>query len=73
MGTSVDEVGPLKRLAYALIGLVAGNAMLLLYLVQNALRVRSTLLAARMGEPAQALPNAVQYFLFLRPSRLRVG
>lgn len=67
MGTSVDEVGPLKRLAYALIGLVAGNAMLLLYLVQNALRVRSTLLAARMGEPAQALPNAVQYFLFFAP------
>jgi hypothetical protein len=67
IGASVDEVGPLKRLAYALIGLVAGNAMLLLYLVQNALRVRSTLLAARMGEPAQALPNAVQYFLFLAP------
>jgi len=64
MGASVDEVSPRRRLAYAFMGLLAGDALLLLYLVQNALRVRSTLLAAQVGEPAQALPNAVQHFLF---------
>ena len=65
MGASVDEVGPLKRLAYAHVGLFAGDAVLLLYLMQNALRARSALLAAQIGEPAQALPHAVQHFLFL--------
>lgn len=64
MGASADEVSPLKRAVYALIALLAGDAVLLLYLVQNALRVRSRLLAAHMGEPAQAIPNAVQHFVF---------
>jgi hypothetical protein len=63
MSAIVDEVGPLRRLAYALIGLLASDALLLLYLMQNALRVRSTLLTAQMGEPAQAIPNAAQQFL----------
>jgi hypothetical protein len=65
MDTTFDGVSPLKRMAYAFIGLLAGDAMLLLYLVQNALRVRSTLLAVHMGEPAKVIPNAVQGFLFL--------
>src|ERR1700676_109896 len=64
MDATVDGVSLLKRMAYTFIGLLAGDAMLFLYLMQNALRVRSTLLAAQMGEPAKAIPNAVQGFLF---------
>lgn len=65
MGIKVDRVSLLKRLAYAFTGLLAGNALLLLYLMQNALRIRSTLLAVHMGEPALAIPNAIQHFSLL--------
>ena len=65
MDAIVDGASLLKRLAYAFIGLLVGDATLRLYVVQNALRVRSTLLAAQMGEPAKAIPNAVQAFIFL--------
>jgi hypothetical protein len=64
MDTTIDQASLLKRVAYAFVGLLAGDAMLLLYLAQNAFRVRSTLLAVHMGEPAQAIPDALQSFLF---------
>jgi hypothetical protein len=65
MGITVDGVSLLRRLAYAFTGLLAGNLLLLLYLIQNALRIRSTLLTAHMGEPALAIPNAIQHFCLL--------
>lgn len=61
MNTS-RTVNPIRRVAYALLGLVAGNAILLLFLLQNALRVRRMLLADRMGEPAQEISLALQMF-----------
>jgi len=55
-------VSPIKRLAYAFVGLLAGDAILLLFLMQNALRVRAMLLAVHMGEPARTIPVALQMF-----------
>jgi hypothetical protein len=49
-----------KRIAYSLIGLVGGNAVLLLYLLQNAIRVRASLLALGMGAPANQIPLALE-------------
>jgi hypothetical protein len=57
-------VSLIKRLAYAFVGLLAGDAVLLLFLLQNALRTRAFLLAAHMGEPARQIPNALQMFVF---------
>ncbi len=53
----------IKRLAYAFVGLLAGDAVLLLYLLLNALITRSVLLAVQMGEPARQIPNALQVFV----------
>ena len=55
-------VNLIRRVAYAFIGLLAGNAILLLYLLQNALRYRALLLAAHMGEPGRKIPQALQMF-----------
>jgi len=63
MATKFDRLNPLKRLAYAFIGLLAGDAMLLLYLLQNALRERASLLAVHMGEPARQIPFALDFFV----------
>jgi hypothetical protein len=49
-----------SRIGYALLGLLAGNAVLLLYLLQNAIRVRSSLVALRMGVPAGQIPLALE-------------
>lgn len=56
-------VNLIKRLAYAFVGLLVGNAILLLYLLQNALRYRASLLAAHMGEPGRQIPQALQMFV----------
>lgn len=56
-------VNPIKRLAYAFVGLLAGDAILLLYLLQNALRYRAWLLAVHMGEPGRQIPQAMQIFV----------
>ena len=55
-------VSSIKRLAYAFVGLLAGDAILLLYLLQNAVRLRADLLALHMGEPARQIPQAIQIF-----------
>jgi len=55
-------VGSMKRLAYAFVGLLAGDAILLLYLLQNAIRLRADLLAMHMGEPARQIPQALEIF-----------
>jgi hypothetical protein len=54
------EVKFQKRIAYSLIGLVGGNAVLFLYLMQNAIRVRASLLALGMGAPANQIPLALE-------------
>jgi hypothetical protein len=56
-------VNLIKRLAYAFVGLLVGDAILLLYLLQNALRYRALLLAAHMGEPGRQIPQALQMFV----------
>src|ERR1700752_3839949 len=56
-------VNPIKRLAYAFVGLLAGDAILFLYLLQNAIRYRADLLASHMGEPGRQIPQAIQIFV----------
>jgi len=56
-------VNPIKRLAYAFVGLLAGDAILLLFLLQNAIRLRADLLARHMGEPGRQIPQAIQIFV----------
>jgi len=56
-----------KRLAYAFVGLLAGNAALFLFLLQNAIRLRADLLAMRMGEPGRQIPQAIELFIFYTP------
>lgn len=55
--TNLPRIHPARRLAYALVGLLTGDVILLFFLVQRALH--ATLLA---GEPANTLPDAVQTF-----------
>jgi hypothetical protein len=50
-------------MAYTFVGLLAGDAILLLYLLQNAIRVRSDFLAVHMGEPGRQIPQAIQIFV----------
>jgi hypothetical protein len=55
-------VSSIKRMGYAFVGLVAGDTILLLYLLQNAIRLRADLLASHMGEPGRQIPQALQMF-----------
>jgi hypothetical protein len=50
-------------LAYAFIGLLAGDTALFLFLLQNAFRLRADLLALHMGEPARQVPLALEEFV----------
>jgi hypothetical protein len=63
MDLKLIRVNPMKRLAYTFVGLVAGDAMLLLYLVQNALRERAWLVSVHMGEPQRQIPIALDSFV----------
>jgi hypothetical protein len=56
-------LNPTRRVAYAFVGLLGGNAALLLFLLQNAMRLRSSLLGMHMGEPARQIPIALQLFV----------
>jgi hypothetical protein len=56
-------VNPIKRLAYAFVGLLAGDAILFLFLLQNAIRLRADVPALHMGEPGQQIPQAIQIFV----------
>jgi hypothetical protein len=53
-------LNPARRLAYAFIGLLAGDTALLLFLLKNAFR--ADLLASHMGVPAHQLPLALEMF-----------
>lgn len=52
-----------RRVAYAFVGLLGGNSALLLFLLQNAMRLRSSLFGMHMGEPARQIPIALQLFV----------
>jgi hypothetical protein len=52
------------RLAYAFVGLVAGDAALLLHMLLNACLASATLLAAHAGEPFAQVAVAIQVFAF---------
>jgi hypothetical protein len=56
--TKPSRIHPAKRLAYALVGLLAGDVMLLFFLLRRALH--GALLA---GEPAGLIPDALQAFV----------
>jgi hypothetical protein len=58
MDTKLSHISPAKRMAYALVGLLAGDLMLFFFLLQHALH--ATLLA---GEPAHLISDAVQMFI----------
>src|SRR5260370_3922053 len=60
-------VSSIKRLAYAFVGLLVGDTILLLYLLQNAIRLRADLLARHMGEPGRQIPQAI-FVLYARLS-----
>ena len=60
----------LKQIGYALVALLASNIVLLILFLLNAMRIRSSLLAAHMGRPGQQISLALQlsaiygFFLF---------
>ena len=51
-----------QRVAYGFVSLVVGDAALLLYMLLNAVRVRTALLAAHVGQPYGQIPVAIQVF-----------
>jgi hypothetical protein len=62
-GTDNAGIGPVQRLLFAAVGLAAGNAALLVFLLYGALRMRAALVNAHMGEPYLVLPQAWGMFL----------
>jgi hypothetical protein len=50
----------LKQIGYALVSLLASNIVLLILLLLNAMRIRSSLLAAHMGQPGQQISLTLQ-------------
>jgi len=50
----------MKQIGYALVSLLASNAVLLILLLLNAMRIRSSLLAAHIGPPGQQISLALQ-------------
>lgn len=61
LGTN-NGAGPFRRLLFAAIGLLAGDATLLYGMLYNALGQRAALLKAHMGQPYRALPVAWEMF-----------
>src|SRR6516164_11739557 len=51
-----------QRVAYGFVSLVVGDAALLLYMLLNAVWVRTALLAAHVGQPYAQIPVAIQVF-----------
>lgn len=53
-----------ERIGYALLGLLAGDALLLIFLLANAIRAAVLLSAARMGQPVGQIAAVVEVFVF---------
>jgi LytS/YehU family sensor histidine kinase len=66
-----------QRLTYAFVGLLVGDAALILYMLLNAVWVRAALIAAHSGEPDAQVPVAIQlamlYAIFSLAGFLVVG
>jgi hypothetical protein len=56
--TKIARISPAKRLVYAFVGLLAGDLILLFFLLQHA--IHTTILE---GAPARTLPDAVETFI----------
>ena len=56
--TKIPRISPCKRLLYALVGLLAGDLILLFFLLQHALHA-----AILAGESASTIPDTVQTFI----------
>ena len=66
-GVCVNANRALNRVTYAFVGLLCGNVALLLFLLQNAIRLRTDLLAIHMGEPGRQIPLALEMWAFYAP------
>jgi LytS/YehU family sensor histidine kinase len=53
-----------QQLTYAFVGLLAGDAALILYMLLNAAWARAALRAAHWGEPDAQIPVAIQLAMF---------
>ncbi len=56
----ISSVGFVKRIAFSFAGLVAGNAIVLLYYLLISLRERAMEIRMHMGEPARLVPKAFE-------------
>jgi hypothetical protein len=56
--TKIPPISPAKRLVYAFVGLLAGDLILLFFLLQHA--IHTTILE---GAPPRTLPDAVETFI----------
>ncbi len=58
-----SKISRRRRLAFAFGGLLASNALLLLFLLQDAIRVRSSLVQLNIGPPERQIPQAITTFV----------
>jgi hypothetical protein len=63
MEKDLPPVNLAKRLAYAFVGLLTGDIILLLFLLYGALVARASLLAANMGQIGSMIPGVLQVFV----------
>ncbi len=61
--TAPKSIGAWMRIGYSFLALLAGDVVLLLYLLQNAWQIRVALLRDHMGEPNRQIPVALSLFL----------
>ncbi|HLV93677.1 MAG TPA: hypothetical protein VKS44_00685 [Candidatus Acidoferrales bacterium] len=59
---AIDAPGPAKRVGYAFIALLGGNAALFLFILLSAIRARGSLLAMHMGKPGDEIRGALLLF-----------
>lgn len=64
METKLSRIPLTKRLACALFGLLAGNAIPFVYFLWSALRVRAEILRLHMGEPDRTVATNLEMFAF---------
>lgn len=57
-----EQASSFTRIGQAFLGLLAGNVVLLLFLLQNALRSRALLLREHIGQPHRQLSDALNTF-----------
>ena len=58
---SLDEINPIKRLSLAFVGLLAGDAVLLVCLLEEAARLRARLVVEHAGGTFRLMPGALEH------------